>query len=146
MRAGTPERQEISLEARQELLLARNVNMFAVEELDGRAGWNDHAAFINQLSMDGKTPLGWPVGDVNGQHAVLVVRAASEDDARAMFTDDPWTDSILRIESVERWTLWIGADIRPPRPERLVAEPHPRQPAPASTPVLFPSWGLRTAI
>lgn len=78
-----------------------------------QSGWNDHAAFIDRLSEDGKIPLGGPVGDIDGQHAVLVVHAASEDDARAMFADDPWKDSILRIESVERWTLWIGADSLP---------------------------------
>lgn len=55
-------------------------------------------------------PLGGPIGDVDGQHAVLVVRAGSEDEARAMFADDPWMDSILRIESVEPWTLWVGAE------------------------------------
>jgi hypothetical protein len=41
---------------------------------------------------------------------VLVVYAGSEADARAMFAGDPWMDSVLRIESVEPWTLWIGAD------------------------------------
>jgi uncharacterized protein YciI len=75
-----------------------------------QSGWNDHAAFIDRLSEDGKILLAGPVGDIDGQHAVLVVSAASEDDARAMFADDPWTDSILSIESVEAWTLWIGAD------------------------------------
>ena len=27
-----------------------------------------------------------------------------------MFADDPWMDSILKIESVEALTLWVGAD------------------------------------
>ena len=58
-----------------------------------QSGWNDHAAFIDRLSEDGKIPLGGPVGDIDGQHAVLVVHAASEDDARAMFADDPWKDA-----------------------------------------------------
>ena len=78
-----------------------------------QSGWNDHAAFIDRLSQAGKIPLGGPVGDIDGQHAVLVVHAASEDDAHAMFADDPWMDTILRIEHVEPWTLWIGADILP---------------------------------
>ena len=78
-----------------------------------QSGWSDHAAFIDRLVEDGKIPLGGPVGDIDGQYAVLVVRAASEDDARALFADDPWTDNILRIESVGLWTLWIGADSLP---------------------------------
>jgi uncharacterized protein YciI len=75
-----------------------------------QAGWKQHVAFIDRLTGDGKLPLGGPIGDIDGQHVVLVVHAASEDEARGMFADDPWMDSILRIESVESWTLWIGAD------------------------------------
>ena len=75
-----------------------------------QSGWDQHAAFIDGLSKDGKIPLGGPIGDVDGQHAVLVVRAGNEDAARAVFADDPWMDSILRIESVEPWTLWVGSD------------------------------------
>lgn len=56
-------------------------------------------------SEDGKITRGGPGGEIDGQHVVLVVYAASEDEARAVFADDPWTDSILRIESVEPWTL-----------------------------------------
>lgn len=75
-----------------------------------QSGWSDHAAFVDRLSEDGRIPLGGPVGDIDGEHTVLVVHATSENDARATFDDDPWTDSILEIESVEPWTLWIGAD------------------------------------
>jgi hypothetical protein len=71
----------------------------------GQSGWNEHATFIDRLSDDGKIPLGGPVGDVDGQHAVLVVRAGSVDEARAMFADDPWTDSILGIERIEQDVL-----------------------------------------
>jgi uncharacterized protein YciI len=78
-----------------------------------QSGWDQHVAFIDRLSEDGMIPLGGPVGEIDGQHVVLVVHAASEDEARAMFADDPWMDSILRIESVEPWTLWIGADSLP---------------------------------
>jgi hypothetical protein len=76
-------------------------------------GWGQHAGFIDRLSAAGRIPLGGQVGDVEGQYAVLVVHADNEDDVRAMFVDDPWMDSILRIESIEPWTLWIGADSLP---------------------------------
>jgi uncharacterized protein YciI len=76
-----------------------------------QSGWSEHAAFIDKLSEDGKIPLGGPVGDVDGQHAMLVLDADSEAEARSMFADDPWMDSILRIENVEPWTLWLGPDM-----------------------------------
>lgn len=75
-----------------------------------QSGWDEHVAFIERLSETGEIALGGPVGDVDGQHAVLVVRARSEDAVRAAFADDPWMDTILEIESVEPWTLWIGAE------------------------------------
>jgi uncharacterized protein YciI len=75
-----------------------------------QAGWDDHAAFIDRLAEAGRVVLGGPVGEVDGQHALLLVRAADEAEARGMLADDPWLDRILRIESVERWTLWV----RPP--------------------------------
>ncbi len=73
-------------------------------------GWDQHVAFIDRLSEDSKILLGGPIGDVDGEYVVLVVYASGEAEARAMFADDPWMDSILKIESVEAWTLWVGAD------------------------------------
>ena len=49
-----------------------------------QSGWDQHVAFIDQLSQDGKIPLGGPVGAIDGQHAVVVVHAHSEDEARTV--------------------------------------------------------------
>ena len=76
-------------------------------------GWDEHVTFIDRVSEDRRIALGGPVGEIDGQHVVLVVRAADEDEVRAMFADDPWMDSVLSIESIEPWTLWIGADSLP---------------------------------
>jgi|SRR5690349_721105 uncharacterized protein YciI len=73
-------------------------------------GWDEHAAFIDRLAAEGRVVLAGPVGEIDGQHAVVLVRAADEAQARNLFADDPWNDRVLRIESVEPWTLWI----RPP--------------------------------
>jgi uncharacterized protein len=73
-------------------------------------GWDEHAAFIDRLAEEGRVVLGGPVGEIDGQHAMLLVRARDEPAARGMFAGDPWLGRILRIESVEPWTLWI----RPP--------------------------------
>lgn len=76
-------------------------------------GWSEHVAFIDRLNDEGKIWLGGPVGDVDGQHVALVVRATSEEEARELLAGDPWMDGILSLESVEPWTLWIGADTLP---------------------------------
>src|ERR1035438_8151540 len=71
----------------------------------GQAGWKEHGVFIDRLSDDGKVLRGGPVGEVDGQHVVPVVQAGSEAEAPALFRRRPWTDSILRIESVDSGTL-----------------------------------------
>jgi uncharacterized protein YciI len=63
-----------------------------------QSGWNEHVAFTNRLSDDGNIALGGPIGDVDGQHVVLVVPARSKDEACAIFADDPWRDRMLRME------------------------------------------------
>ena len=73
-----------------------------------QAGWDRHVAFVDGLGD--RVVIGGPIDDVDGEFVVLVVRAEDEAAARALFDTDPWMGSILRIDTVERWTLWIGAD------------------------------------
>jgi uncharacterized protein YciI len=70
-------------------------------------GWDEHAAYIDRLSDAGQILIGGPVGEVDGQDVVLLVRAPSGEAARAMFAADPWMGSVLEMASAERWTLWI---------------------------------------
>jgi uncharacterized protein YciI len=99
-----------------ELFLVRQARGPAWDPSLGRreqAGWEAHAAFVDQLSKEGKVLLGGPVGDANGRDVVLVVVAESEEEADSIFGQDPWRDSVLKTESVERWRIWIGADALP---------------------------------
>jgi uncharacterized protein YciI len=73
-----------------------------------QAGWDRHAAFIDGLGE--RVVVGGPIDDVDGEFVLLLVRAADQADACGMFDADPWMGSVLEIASVERWTLWIGAD------------------------------------
>jgi uncharacterized protein YciI len=75
-----------------------------------QAGWDEHAAFVDRLADAGRILLGGPLDEVDGEYALLVVAAADEAGARALFDADPWRDGVLRIVSVERWNLWIGAE------------------------------------
>ena len=68
-------------------------------------GWDEHAAFMDALVEEGVVVLGGPVGD--GENVLVVFDLASEAELRARLADDPWMESILRIESVERWSVWL---------------------------------------
>jgi uncharacterized protein YciI len=70
-------------------------------------GWDEHAAFMDALTAEGLIVLGGPVGEGDGDYALLVFAAESEAAVRARLVADPWEDTILRIESVEPWSVWL---------------------------------------
>jgi uncharacterized protein YciI len=92
---------------------------FLVTELPGPAwdpsrprraqdGWDEHAVFVDGLAEEGTVVLGGPLGDPDYGPALLVWRAESEDEIRQRLADDPWMGTILTIESIQPWTIWVG--------------------------------------
>ena len=73
-------------------------------------GWDEHAAFMDELVRRGVVLLGGPLGDdVDAGPALVVVSAPDAAAAAEALIDDPWHDSVLVTERVDRWTLWLGA-------------------------------------
>jgi uncharacterized protein len=70
-------------------------------------GWEAHAAFMDQLVESDVIVMGGPVGELDGDEALLVVDAPSEDDARIRLAADPWADGVLSVRSVRPWTIWL---------------------------------------
>lgn len=75
-------------------------------------GWDEHAAFMDTLVEEGLVVFGGPVGEGDGEEALLVVDADSEAAVRARLADDPWGEDMLVTGSVRPWSVWLGA---PPR-------------------------------
>jgi hypothetical protein len=65
---------------------------------------------MDGLVEDGFVVLGGPVGELEGDKALLVVDARSEEEARTRLATDPWVDGVLSIQSVRPWTLWLRRD------------------------------------
>ena len=76
-------------------------------------GWDDHAAFMDELVDEGFVVLGGPVGDLEKGGALLVVTGESEQAVRARLADDPWPEEMLTIERVEPWTVWLRSRSAP---------------------------------
>jgi uncharacterized protein YciI len=74
-----------------------------------QVGWDEHAAFMDALAAEGVIVRGGPVGTGDGDYALLVMKAKDEKELRHRLSTDPWADSVLRIESVEPWAVWLGA-------------------------------------
>jgi uncharacterized protein YciI len=71
--------------------------------LEEQSGWNAHASFMDRLVDDGFIVLGGPLPDE--ERVAHVVEADSEDEVRATFARDPWSESHLRVDSIEAWTI-----------------------------------------
>jgi uncharacterized protein YciI len=72
-----------------------------------QVGWDEHAAFMDALVEDGFVVLGGPVGEGDGDNALLVVEADDEEEVRARLADDPWPAEVLTVESVRRWSVLL---------------------------------------
>jgi uncharacterized protein YciI len=72
-----------------------------------QAEWDEHAAFMDALVADGTVVLGGPMGDVDLDDVLVVFDAPDEATVRQRLADDPWTDRILTIKSVQPWTIWL---------------------------------------
>ena len=78
-----------------------------------QSGWDAHAAFMDLLAEEGFVALGGPVGEGDGDNALLVVVAESESALRARLAEDPWGEDMLTIESIRPWSVWLRAEVRP---------------------------------
>ena len=74
-----------------------------------QSGWEHHAEFMDRLVNEGVVVLGGPVGDIDGEKTLLVCRVSSEAEIRSLLSQDPWSDSVLTIGSVQPWTVWLRA-------------------------------------
>jgi uncharacterized protein YciI len=71
--------------------------------LEEQRGWNEHAAFMDDLVERGFIVLGGPLEDeVRTVHAV---EAESPEQIRDVLAEDPWSESHLLVEAIDEWTI-----------------------------------------
>ena len=68
---------------------------------------------MDALAEQGFVVLAGPIGEGDGDNALMVIDADSEDVIRARLAEDPWGEEMLTIESVRPWSVWLRADVRP---------------------------------
>ena len=79
----------------------------ASRSLEEQSGWDDHASFMDGLVDDGFIVLGGPLGD---EHRVVhAVEAESEEAVRSTLARDPWSETHLRVDSIDPWTIRLDA-------------------------------------
>ena len=75
----------------------------ASRPLEEQSRWAEHAASMDELVASGFVVLGGSLDDEF--RVVLAVEAESEDQIRATLARDPWSETHLRIDSIEPWTI-----------------------------------------
>src|SRR5258705_7094751 len=71
--------------------------------LEEQSDWPAHATFMDGLVDAGFLVLGGPLAD---EHRVVhAVESESEDAVRATLARDPWSESHLQVDTIERWTI-----------------------------------------
>jgi uncharacterized protein YciI len=71
--------------------------------LEEQSDWPAHASFMNGLVHTGFIVLGGPLAD---EHRVVhAVEAESEDAVRATLARDPWSETHLRVDAIDPWTI-----------------------------------------
>jgi len=76
-------------------------------DLDARARVRpDHLAYAQALHQEGAVVLAGPVGDGSG--AMMVLQVSSEDEARRIIANDPYTAAGVGVDHVLRpWNVVI---------------------------------------
>jgi uncharacterized protein YciI len=78
--------------------------------LEEQSGWVEHASFMDGLVDTGFIVLGGPLAD---EHRVAhVVEASSEEAVRATLARDPWSETHLRIDTIDPWTIRLDGRSR----------------------------------
>jgi len=75
--------------------------------LEEQSEWSAHAAFMNGLVDSGFILMGGPLADE--LRVVHVVEAESADAIRATLARDPWSETHLVVDAVDRWTIRLDA-------------------------------------
>jgi uncharacterized protein YciI len=71
--------------------------------LEEQSDWPAHASFMDELVDAGFIVLGGPLADED--RVVHAVEAKSEDAIRSTLARDPWSETHLRVETIDRWTI-----------------------------------------
>jgi uncharacterized protein YciI len=69
--------------------------------------WESHAEFMDALADEGFIVVGGPLGDE--ARVLHIVLAADEQEVERRFAQDPWGEDMLRMASIEPWTIVLGS-------------------------------------
>ena len=73
---------------------------------DDQPGWDEHAAFVDDLVARGTMVMGGPFADHSG--SVIVLENIGEDEARELVARDPFVaNGVFVAEDVRAWNVYV---------------------------------------
>jgi len=77
-----------------------------------QTGWDEHAAFIDDLIERGIFVMGGPFADYSGSHTLL--ENVSEEEARELVLQDPFVATgVFELDDVRAWNVYVDKLARP---------------------------------
>ena len=75
-------------------------------------GWDEHAAFVDELVERGTMVMGGPFADESG--SLIVLENVGEDEARELVARDPFiANGVFVLEDVRAWNVYVD-ELTPP--------------------------------
>ena len=69
-------------------------------------GWDEHAAFIDDLVARGTMVMGGPFADHSG--SLIVLENVGQQEARDLIADDPFVaNGVFVLEDVRAWNVYV---------------------------------------
>jgi uncharacterized protein YciI len=74
--------------------------------VDEQPGWDEHAAYIDDLIERGIFVMGGPFADQKGSLSLL--EHVTEQEARELIADDPFVaNGVFELEEVRAWNIFV---------------------------------------
>ena len=69
-------------------------------------GWDEHAAFVDDLVARGTMVMGGPFADNSG--SLILLEGVAEDEARDLVARDPFiANGVFELAEVRAWHVWV---------------------------------------
>jgi uncharacterized protein YciI len=69
-------------------------------------GWDEHAAFIDELIENGTFVMGGPIADNSG--SISLLENVGEDEARELVLEDPFVlNGVFVLDDVRAWNVYV---------------------------------------
>jgi uncharacterized protein YciI len=73
---------------------------------EDQPGWDEHAAFVDDLVERGTFVMGGPFSDYSGSQTIL--EGVSEDEARELLARDPFVENgVFVLDDVRSWNVYV---------------------------------------